>query len=93
MNFANIRFDFKRSAKVLFFFHIINRYGTKNVVTSKNLQNRAFPKAANKSQRTKNQQIMIFYKKKLLLLHARQTNARRCVITRDGVGTHFAANE
>ena len=36
---------------------------------------------------------MIFYKKKLLLLHARQTNARRCVITRDGVGTHFAANE
>lgn len=36
---------------------------------------------------------MIFYKKKLLLGHERQTNARRCVITRDGVGTHFAASE
>ena len=36
---------------------------------------------------------MIFYKKKLLLLHARQTNARHCVITRDDLATHFAASE
>ena len=36
---------------------------------------------------------MIFYKKKVAALTRATANARRCVITRDGVGTHFAANE